>query len=128
MTRMVSAAAMSVAKRDFVTTAKISGVSAPVILFRHLLPKVSGTIAVQGTYALSVGILVEGGLSFLGSGVQPPRSSLGLLIQEGGSYMLQAPWLLFIPAAVLVVAILSINLIGDTMRDRLDPRETRSLV
>ena len=62
------------------------------------------------------------------SGVQPPRSSLGLLIQEGGSYMLQAPWLLFAPAAVLVVAILSINLIGDTMRDRLDPRETRSLV
>lgn len=51
---------MSVAKRDFVTTAKISGVSAPVILFRHLLPNVSGTIAVQGTYALSVGILVEG--------------------------------------------------------------------
>ena len=128
MTRMVSAAAMSVAKRDFVTTAKISGVSAPVILFRHLLPNVSGTIAVQGTYALSVGILVEGGLSFLGYGVQPPRSSLGLLIQEGGSYMLQAPWLLFAPAAVLVVAILSINLIGDTMRDRLDPRETRSLV
>lgn len=61
--------------------------------------------------------------------MQPPRSSLGLLIQEGGSWsMLQAPWLLFIPAAVLVVAILSINLIGDTMRDRLDPRETRSPV
>lgn len=128
MTRMVSAAAMAVAKRDFVTTAKISGVSAPVILFRHLLPNVSGTIAVQGTYALSVGILVEGGLSFLGYGVQLPQSSLGLLIQEGGSYMVQAPWLLFAPAVVLVVAILAINLIGDTLRDRLDPRETRSLV
>ena len=128
MTRMVSAAAMAVAKRDFVTTAKISGVSAPVILFRHLLPNVSGTIAVQGTYALSVGILVEGGLSFLGYGVQLPQSSLGLLIQEGGSYMVQAPWLLFAPAVVLVVAILAINLIGDTLRDRLDPRETRALV
>ncbi len=128
MTRMVSSAAMAVAQRDFVTTARISGVSAPVILFRHLLPNVSGTIAVQGTYALSVGILVEGGLSFLGYGVQLPGSSLGLLIQEGGSYMVQAPWLLFAPAIVLVVAILSINLIGDAMRDRLDPRETRSLV
>ncbi|MGO3147866.1 MAG: ABC transporter permease [Leucobacter sp.] len=128
MTRMVSAATMAVAKRDFVTTAKISGVSAPVILFRHLLPNVSGTVAVQGTYALSVGILVEGGLSFLGYGVQPPRSSLGLLIQEGGSYMLQAPWLLWGPAIALVIAILAINLIGDTMRDRLDPREARSLV
>lgn len=128
MTRMVSAAAMSVAQRDFVTTARISGVPVPVILFRHLLPNVSGTVAVQGTYALSVGILVEGGLSFLGYGVQLPLSSLGLLIQEGGTYMVQAPWLLFAPALVLVVAILAINVIGDTLRDRLDPRETRSLV
>ena len=128
MTRMVSAASLAVAKRDFVTTAQISGVSAPVILFRHVLPNISGTIAVQGTYALSVGILVEGGLSFLGYGVQLPQSSLGLLIQEGASYMVQAPWLLFAPAVVLVLAILAINLIGDTLRDRLDPRETRSLV
>ncbi|KTR85906.1 ABC transporter permease [Leucobacter chromiiresistens] len=128
MTRMVSAASMAVAKRDFVTTAQISGVSAPVILFRHVLPNISGTIAVQGTYALSVGILVEGGLSFLGYGVQLPQSSLGLLIQEGSSYMVQAPWLLFAPAVVLVLAILAINLVGDTLRDRLDPRETRSLV
>ncbi|WP_090152056.1 ABC transporter permease [Leucobacter sp. L43] len=128
MTRMVSAASLAVAKRDFVTTAKISGVSGPVILFRHVLPNISGTIAVQGTYALSVGILVEGGLSFLGYGVQLPQSSLGLLIQEGSSYMVQAPWLLFAPAVVLVLAILAINLVGDTLRDRLDPRETRSLV
>jgi peptide/nickel transport system permease protein len=128
MTRMVSAAAMAVAQRDFVTTAKISGVPMPVILLRHVLPNVSGTIAVQGTYALSVGILVEGGLSFLGYGVRPPKSSLGLLIQEGSSYMLQAPWLLFAPAVVLVIAILAINLIGDTLRDRLDPRSARSLV
>lgn len=128
MTRMVSAATMAVAKRDFVTTAKISGVSSPMILVRHLLPNVSGTVAVQGTYALSVGILVEGGLSFLGYGVQPPRSSLGLLIQEGSSYMVQAPWLLIAPSAVLIVAILAINILGDTMRDRLDPRETRNLL
>ena len=127
MTRMVSAAAQAVAQRDFVTTAKISGVSLPVILIRHILPNVSGTIAVQGTYALSVGILVEGGLSFLGYGVQLPQSSLGLLIQEGGVYMVHAPWLLFGPATVLVTAILAINIIGDTLRDRLDPRETRSL-
>jgi peptide/nickel transport system permease protein len=127
MTRMISAAAASVAERDFVTTAKISGVSTPVILARHVLSNIGGTIAVQGTYALSVGILVEGGMSFLGYGVQPPQSSLGSLIQQGGAYMVHAPWLLFTPAAVLVPAILSINLIGDTLRDRLEPRETRSL-
>ncbi len=127
MTRMVSAAAMSVARRDFVTTARVSGVSAPVILFRHLLPNVNGTIAVQGTYAMSVGILVEGGLSFLGYGVQVPQSSLGLLVQEGGTYMVQAPWLLFAPGVVLVLAILAINILGDSLRDRLDPMESRSL-
>lgn len=128
MTRMVSTAAAAVAERDFVTTARISGVAAPMILVRHVLPNISGTIAVQGTYALSVGILVEGGLSFLGYGVQPPHSSLGLLIQEGSAYMTQAPWLLFAPGMVLVLAILAINVIGDTLRDRLDPREPRSLV
>ncbi|MFI7048898.1 ABC transporter permease [Streptosporangium sandarakinum] len=127
MTRMITAAATSVAERDFVTTAKISGVPTPVILARHILSNIGGTIAVQGTYALSVGILVEGGMSFLGYGVQPPQSSLGSLIQQGGVYMVHAPWLLFTPAAVLVSAILSINLIGDTLRDRLEPRETRSL-
>ncbi|WP_067179527.1 ABC transporter permease [Microtetraspora niveoalba] len=127
MTRMITAAAASVAERDFVTTAKISAVPAPVILGRHVLSNIGGTIAVQGTYALSVGILVEGGMSFLGYGVQPPQSSLGSLIQQGGAYMAHAPWLLFTPALVLVLAILSINLIGDTLRDRLEPRETRSL-
>lgn len=127
MTRMITAATTSVAERDFVTTAKISGVSTPVILGRHILSNIGGTIAVQGTYALSVGILVEGGMSFLGYGVQPPQSSLGSLIQQGGGYMVHAPWLLFTPAVVLVLAILSINLIGDTLRDRLEPRETRSL-
>ncbi|NRQ39479.1 ABC transporter permease [Nonomuraea sp. NN258] len=127
MTRMITAAAASVAGRDFVTTARISGVPAPVILVRHVLSNISGTIAVQGTYALSIGILVEGGMSFLGYGVQPPQSSLGSLIQQGGAYLVHAPWLLFTPAAALVLAILAINLVGDALRDRLEPRETRSL-
>ncbi|MFE7330176.1 ABC transporter permease [Streptomyces sp. NPDC057565] len=127
MTRMITAAAASVAGRDFVVTARISGVPTPVILGRHILSNIAGTIAVQGTYALSVGILVEGGMSFLGYGVQPPRTSLGSLIQQGGAFMVHAPWLLLTPAIALVLAILSINLIGDTLRDRLEPRETRSL-
>ena len=128
MTRMVGAAARSVAGRDFVTAAVISGVPTYRILTRHILRNVSGTIAVQGTYALSLGILVEGVLSFLGYGVQLPSASLGLLIQEGNLYMVTAPWLIIAPGLVLVAAILAINLIGDGLRDRFEPREARSLV
>jgi peptide/nickel transport system permease protein len=94
---------------------------------RHILRNVSGTVAVQGTYALSVAILVEGGLSFLGYGVQLPGASLGLLVQEGTSYMVKAPWLMILPGALIVVSILAINLIGDSLRDRFEPREVRSL-
>ena len=114
-------------ERDFITSAVISGVTSRTIMTRHVLRNVAGTIAVQGTYALSVAILVEGGLSFLGYGVQPPGSSLGLLVQEGTVYMVTAPWLIIAPGAVLVIAILAINLIGDALRDRFDPREARRL-
>lgn len=127
MTRMVGAAATAVAQKDFVVAAAISGVSSTRIMTRHILSNVSGTVAVQGTYALSVGILVEGGLSFLGYGVQLPDASLGLLIQEGSVYMVKAPWLILSPGIVLVAAIVSINLIGDSLRDRFEPREARSL-
>ncbi|MDA3647964.1 ABC transporter permease [Saccharopolyspora indica] len=128
MTRVVRAAAVAVAEREYVTSAVISGARWPRILVRHLLPNLSGTIAVQGTYALSVGILVEGGLSFLGFGVQPPQSSLGALLQQGSTYLLAAPWLVIVPGIVLVAAILAINVFGDGLRDGLEPREARSLV
>lgn len=123
MTRMVGSAARSVVGREFVTSALISGVSTGRIMTRHILRNISGVIAVQGTYALSVAILVEGGLSFLGYGVQLPGSSLGLLIQEGTVYMVKSPLLILVPGIVIVLAILCINIIGDSLRDRFDPRE-----
>lgn len=128
MTRMVRVAALGVVDRDYVIAAKISGVPTWRILQRHVLSGVSGAIAVQGSYALSIGILVEGGLSYLGYGVTLPDASLGLLIQEGALYFSKAPWLLLAPGVVIVIAILAINLIGDSLRDRFEPRETRSLV
>ncbi|GAA0996080.1 ABC transporter permease [Acrocarpospora macrocephala] len=127
MTRVVRAAALTVSHRDYVTSAIISGARLPRVLGRHILPNVAGTVAVQGTYALSIGILVEGGLSFLGLGVQPPQASLGVLISEGTVYLTYAPWLLLGPGVVLVLAILSINVLGDGLRDQLDPRTSRSL-
>ncbi|UQN14836.1 ABC transporter permease [Gulosibacter sp. ACHW.36C] len=122
MTRMVGAAAAQVMRRDFVVSARISGVRAPVIMVRHLLTNVSGTVIVQATYALSVAILVEGGLSFLGYGVQLPASSLGLLVSEGNVYLLTAPWILLASGGTMVLAILAVNLLGDALRDRLEPR------
>ena len=127
LTRVVRIATRAVAERDFIVSARISGVRTPVIFVRRLLPNIAGTIAVQASYALSVAILVEGGLSFLGFGVQAPEASLGLLIQQGMLYMTQAPQLVIVPGAVLVVSILCINIIGDGLRDRFEPRETRSL-
>jgi len=127
MTRVVRLATRAVAERDFIVSARISGVRTPVLFVRRLLPNIAGTLAVQASYALSVAILVEGGLSFLGFGVQVPESSLGLLIQQGMLYMTLAPQLLIIPGVVLVVSILCINIIGDGLRDRFEPRETRSL-
>lgn len=127
MLRMVCAATMNIAHRDYVTSALISGISNRRIIFRHILTGISGTIAVQGTYSLSVGILVEGGLSFLGQGVQIPQSSLGLLVQEGATYMIAAPWLLFAPAAALVLSILAVTVAGDGLRDHFEPRAARRL-
>lgn len=127
MTRVVRIATRAIAERDFIVSARISGVRTPVILARRVLPNISGTIAVQASYALSIAILVEGGLSFLGFGVQVPEASLGLLIQQGMLYMTQTPQLVVIPGVVLVVSILCINIIGDGLRDRFEPRETRSL-
>jgi peptide/nickel transport system permease protein len=128
MTRLVRAAAVGVAQRDYVTAAIISGARLPRILGRHLLPNVAGTIAVQVTYALSVGIAVEGGLSFLGFGVQPPQASLGVLIQQGATYMIAAPWMIIGPGSAFVVAVLAINVVGDGLRDRFEPRQARALV
>ncbi|WP_433474515.1 ABC transporter permease [Spirillospora sp. CA-142024] len=127
MTRLVRGAAAAVAQRDYVTAAIIGGARMPRVLGTHVLPNVAGTVAVQGTYALSVGISVEGGLGFLGLGVQPPQASLGMLINQGAVYLVAAPWLVVGPGVVLVLAILSINVFGDGLRDRLEPRETRSL-
>jgi peptide/nickel transport system permease protein len=122
MIRVMRAATLGIVSRDFVLTAQVGGAGLPRLLFVHILPNVAGTAAVQATYALSVGMLVESALSFLGLGVQPPQASLGSLVYEGSSYLSVAPWLVIIPGVVLAVTILSVNLTGDWLRDLLDVR------
>jgi peptide/nickel transport system permease protein len=122
MVRVVRAASLSVVHRDFVIAAKVGGAGSVRIMLMHVLPNIAGAVVVQGTYALSVGMLLESALSFLGLGLQPPQASLGSLVHEGAVYLPIAPWLVLVPGVLLALAIMSVNLVGDGLRDALDVR------
>ncbi len=122
MIRVVRAASLSVVNHEFVVAARVGGAGAVRALLVHVLPNVAGTAVVQATYALSVGMLVESALSFLGLGLQPPRASLGSLVHEGTVYLPVAPWLVLVPGLLLAVVIMAVNLVGDGLRDALDVR------
>jgi peptide/nickel transport system permease protein len=127
MLRVFRSASVDISHLDFVTASRVGGASGNRLAFRHILPNISGPIAVQATYAASVAMLVEGSMSFLGFGVVAPSASLGSLVQDGAVYLTVAPWLALAPGIVLAVAILSVNLVGDALRDSLEPKEERSL-
>ncbi len=127
MIRVIRAAALGVVHREFVLAAHVCGATTLRILVAHVLPNVAGSIVVQATYAGGVAMLIEGGLSFLGLGVQPPDASLGSLVREGSAYLSIAPWLVAGPGLVLALAIFSLNLLGDGLRDRLDPLRATNL-
>lgn len=125
--RVVRSVALSIASQEFVVAAEVAGASPLRIMLVHLLPNVSGAVIVHLTYALSIGMLIESALSFLGLGAQPPYPSLGSLLQLGAAYLTIAPWLVFPPGIVLSLAILSVNLVGDGLRDAIDPLKGKSL-
>ena len=127
MVRVVRSAAMSVVNRDFVVVAQISGASTLRILFRHVLPNVASVSIVQLAYLLSIGMILESGLSFLGLGVQPPASSLGALLREGSAFLRIAPWMVIAPGVALTVSILCVNYLGDAARNIIEPTNPRPL-
>ena len=92
------------------------------ILVRHLLPNAVGPIIVAATIGVGSNMIAEAGLSFLGLGAQSPTISWGSMLAEGQTFLAAAPWVAFFPGAVLLVAVLGINLLGDALRDLLDPR------
>jgi oligopeptide transport system permease protein len=122
MARIVRGQVLSLKKAEFIEAARLSGARAPALLFRHLLPNMIGPIVVYGTLTIPTVILQEAFLSFLGLGIQAPRSSLGTLISDGASVMGLFPWLVFFPSILLAVALFSLNFVGDGLRDALDPR------
>jgi len=125
--RLVRAVALSIAGREFVVSAEVAGASTARILLVHLLPNIAGAVVVQLTYALSIGMLIESGLSFLGLGTQPPNASLGSLLRLGAVYVEIAPWMVLSSGLVLALSIASVNLTGDGLRDTIDPLRGRAL-
>jgi len=125
-TRVVRGPALSLKARDFVDAARTFGSSPTYILTRHLLLNLVAPLTVQITLALAWALLTEAGLSFLGLGTQPPASSLGLMLSDSRNLMETAPWLLIFPGLAIMVSILGFNLLGDALRDILDPRMRRS--
>ncbi|KQR36307.1 diguanylate cyclase [Rhizobium sp. Leaf155] len=124
-TRVVRGPALSIKARDFVDAARTFGSSTSYILTRHLMLNLVAPLTVQVTLALAWSLLTESGLSFLGLGTQPPNSSLGLMLADSINLMEMAPWLLIFPGLAVMLGILGFNLLGDALRDLLDPRMRR---
>ncbi|WP_240615906.1 ABC transporter permease [Nakamurella deserti] len=126
LARIVRGEFLSLREREFVDAARSVGASSPRIIFRHILPNTIGVITVSATLAISGAILLETALSFLGFGVKPPDTSLGLLVQINRQAIDARPYLFWWPAVFIVVISLAINFIGDGLRDAFDPKQTRS--
>ncbi|WP_204569840.1 ABC transporter permease [Arsenicitalea aurantiaca] len=119
--RLVRAATLSAKEQGYVTAQRVLGSSAARIYLRHVLPNIFNIILVKFTVSLPLTILLETALSFLGLGVQPPMTSLGQIMSEGRDRLLNAWWLTLFPGAMIFLLALSVSLIGDWLRDRLDP-------
>ncbi|MCX7888285.1 MAG: ABC transporter permease [Rhodobacteraceae bacterium] len=121
--RVIFTETSSLATRDFIAAERTLGASTPRILFRHILPHLLPTIIVWGTLGISTTVLLEATLSFLGIGVRPPTPSWGNIIFENQTYFQSAPWLVFIPGTAIILLALAFNLVGDALRDVLDPTQ-----
>jgi peptide/nickel transport system permease protein len=120
--RLVRGQVLSVKENDFVVAARAVGASDVRVMRLHVLPNCLAPILVQATYSIAFAILVEAALSFLGLGTQPPTPSWGIMLAAGRGYLEQAPWLGAFPGLAIFVTVLGFNLLGDGLRDALDPR------
>ncbi len=119
--RVLHTETSSLSEREFIMAERSLGAGPVLILFRHVLPHLVSTIIVWATLGISTTVLLEATLSFLGVGVRPPTPSWGNIIFENQTYFASAPWLVFIPGAAILLLALGFNLVGDALRDILDP-------
>jgi peptide/nickel transport system permease protein len=123
MARVIYTETSALAEREFVVAVRSLGASSGRTLWRHILPHLVPTAIVWATLGISTTVLLEATLSFLGIGVQPPTASWGNIIYENQTYFQSAPWLVFFPGLCIVLLALAFNLVGDGLRDVLDPTQ-----
>jgi peptide/nickel transport system permease protein len=121
--RVIYTETSALAERDFIEAERALGASDARILGRHVLPHMAPTIVVWATLGIATTVLLEATLSFLGIGVQPPTASWGNIIYENQTYFQTAPWLVFFPGMAILMLALAFNLVGDALRDALDPTQ-----
>jgi len=121
--RIIYTETSSLAEREFIAAERTIGAGTARILFRHMLPHLLPTVIVWGTLGISTTVLLEATLSYLGIGVQPPTPSWGNIIFENQTYFQAAPWLVFFPGMAILALALAFNLVGDALRDILDPTQ-----
>jgi peptide/nickel transport system permease protein len=124
--RVVRGAVLSLREKEYIEAARALGASDRRIIFRHLIPNVMGPVIVSVTILVATAILTETGLSFIGFGVRPPDTSLGLLVSNAQTAISTRPWLFYFPGAFIIVIALTVNFIGDGLRDAFDPTQTRT--
>lgn len=121
-TRVAYAQTLQIANLPFIKASELAGAGAARILLRHILPNIAGPLLIVATAEFGLMILMEAGLSFLGLGIQPPASSWGSIMSVGRQYIERAWWIVAFPGACLFLLVFSVNVLGDWLRDQLDPR------
>ena len=125
--RLVRSVVLSIREEPYVEAAISVGTRLPLVLIRHVLPNTVGPLIVQGTYVCASAIITEAILSFLGAGIPPEIPSWGNIMAEGRIYFQIAPWIIFFPGIGLALTVLAVNVLGDGLRDTLDPRLARRM-
>src|SRR5690606_9225696 len=120
--RTVRGSTLTTREEDFVLAARASGASASRIIFRHILPNILAPVIVLGTLGVGIAILTAAGLSFIGLGAQPPQAEWGTMLATARVYLQSTPWLAIFPGATIMIVVLALNLLGDGLREALDPR------
>ena len=121
-TRIVRSVVLSIVEQDYIEAARISGVKDHVIIWKHVLPNAIGSIIVNGMMSISGTIMSAAGLSYIGMGIQPPIPEWGNMLNQSREYMREYPYLVTIPGIAIAISVFSINLVGDGLRDALDPK------
>jgi peptide/nickel transport system permease protein len=120
--RQIRGEVLSIRERDFIDRARVAGASDFRIIFRHVLPNIVNTLIVLATLQVAVVIIMEATLSFLGLGLPRPFPAWGLMVADGRTLIVSAWWIAFFPGLAIMLTVLALNLLGDWLRDRLDPK------